>query len=73
MRQYFILYKDAQQLVSILVPQYATSADIKSNENGYWLNVSWNCGVLAALTTHETDQALGETDAKDSKFSKPHR
>ena len=73
MRQYFVIHMDAENLKSILVPKYAKSADIKSDKNGYWLNVSWNCGVIAALTTHETDQALGETDAKDTKIFKTSR
>jgi len=47
-------------MISTLVPKYAKAASVKKDGDGYWLNVSWNCGITAPLTIQETYQALGE-------------
>lgn len=47
-------------MVPILVPKYATAASVMKDGGGYWLNVSWKCGILAPLTIQETIQALEE-------------
>ena len=57
-RESFVIKKDAERLKRILLEKYATAVSIEQDAEGYWLNVSWNCGVTAPLTVNETNQAL---------------
>ena len=59
-RQNYLFEWEAQKMIPILVPKFAKAASVKKDAGGYWLNVSWNCGILAPLTIQETYQALGE-------------
>lgn len=59
-RQHFLFEREAYLMIKQLVPKYAKTASVKKDAGGYWLNVSWNCGVIAPLTVQETNQALGE-------------
>lgn len=59
-RQNFLFERDAFLFISHLVPRFAHAASVHKDAGGYWLNVSWNCGVIAPLTIQETHQALGE-------------
>ena len=60
-RQYVLTKPDADKLATRLILKgYATLVSIKKNDNGYWLNVSWKCGITAPLTIQETDQLFGE-------------
>lgn len=59
-RQNFNFWTEASHVSDLLVPEYATKAEIHKNDSGYWLNVWWKCGIIAPLTTTETEQALGE-------------
>ena len=60
-RQVFLTERDADLFIKVLVPRYAKTASIKKDAGGYWLNVYWNCDIIAPLTVQETDQALGVT------------
>lgn len=60
-RQNFLFRRDAQGFTKYLVPAHASRAEVKRDQEGYWLNVWWHCGIIAPLTTNETAQALGET------------
>ena len=62
-RKDFLFNLEAKDFIPILVPTYATTVSIKKDAGGYWLNVTWNCGVTAPLTIQETEQALGENNA----------
>ena len=59
-RENFLFHRDAALMITVLVPQFATATSIKKDAGDYWLNVHWNCGIVAPLTTNETEQALGE-------------
>ncbi len=59
-RQSYLFERNAAMMIDILVPKYAKAVSIKRDAEGYWLNVSWNCEVIAPLTIQETHQALGE-------------
>lgn len=59
-RENFLFKQDAEITVKILVPRYATRAEIKKDSQGYWINVWWNCDIIAPLTCQEMAQALGE-------------
>jgi hypothetical protein len=59
-RQNLLFQREAETLVSLLVPKYAQAATIKKDGGGYWINVQWNCGVTAPLTTNEALQAQGK-------------
>ena len=59
-RQNFLFLKDAQRIRNILIPAFAGRAEIHKDEQGYWINVWWHCGIIAPLTIQETLQALGE-------------
>lgn len=56
-RQSFLFRRDADLFIGVLVPKFATAASIKRDAAGYWLNVHWKCGMIAALTVQETIQA----------------
>lgn len=69
-RQTFLWWTEATTARSIIVPTYASKAEIHKNEEGYWLNVWWSCGVIAPLTIQEYAQALeGVNHAEDSAIS----
>jgi len=68
-RQTFLTRRDADLFIRVLVPRFATAASVKKDAGSYWLNVHWNCGIIAALTIQETDQALGETQCLKYKNS----
>ena len=59
-REEFLWWSHADETRQLLVPQHATKADIHKDEEGYWLNVWWNCGEIAPLTVQESNQAQGE-------------
>ena len=59
-RQDYLFEWESQEMISVLVPKYATAASVKKDGGGYWLNVSWRCGITAPLTIQETIQALEE-------------
>lgn len=59
-RKNFLWRKDAQATMKYLVPIHASRTEIMKDEQGYWLNVWWHCGVIAPLTVQEEAQALGE-------------
>lgn len=58
--QYFMFQHEAARFCDKLIPEYATMVGVLSNEHGYYLNVHWNCGIIAPMTVQEYDQALGE-------------
>lgn len=57
-RQTFLTQRDADLFIPVLVPKFATAASVKKDAGGYWLNVHWNCDIIAPLTVQETEQAL---------------
>ncbi len=59
-RESFMWWQEASRMRNVLVPEYATKAEIMKDESGYWLNVWWKCGVIAPLTVQESLQAQGE-------------
>ncbi len=59
-RKNFLIKQDAEIIVKILVPKYAIRAEIKKDSQGYWINVWWNCDIIAPLTNQEMLQAQGE-------------
>lgn len=56
-RQSFLWWREASEARNILVPEFATKAEIKENEEGYYLIVWWHSGAIADLTTNEYLQA----------------
>jgi hypothetical protein len=56
-RESFLFKQDADLAIKILVPQHASRAEIHRDEEGYWINVWWNCGIIAPLTIQEMEQA----------------
>ena len=59
-RESFLWWGEARRARDMLVPEHATKAEIKRDEEGYWLNVWWKCGEIAPLTYNEHRQAQGE-------------
>lgn len=59
-RESFFWWGEARLARDLLVPEHATKAEIKEDEEGYWLNVWWKCGIIAPLTVQEHRQAQGE-------------
>lgn len=59
-RQNFLTQREANLFKGKLIPQYAKAATVKKDGSGYWLNVTWNCGVIAPLTIQEAIQAENE-------------
>lgn len=59
-RQDFLFKREAEGAIKYLVPQYASKAEAKRDEKGWWLNVWWHCGEVSPLTVQEMSQALGE-------------
>lgn len=59
-RENFLFERDAALIINVLVPKYAKTVSIRKDADGYWLNVHWNCGIVAPLTINETEQALGK-------------
>lgn len=60
-KQYFIDKWDAERTITrLLLNNHATKVSLKKDDEGYWLNVSWKCGITAPLTIQETDQLFGE-------------
>jgi len=59
-KQHFLTQREADLFIPNLVPKYAKAASVKKDAGGYWINVHWNCEVIAPLTVQETVQALGE-------------
>lgn len=59
-RQNFLFKRHAQSSIKYLVPTHASRCEIMRDSEGYWLNVFWHCGIIAALTVQEMAQALGE-------------
>lgn len=59
-RESLLFQQDAEFIIKYLVPKHASRAEIHKDAHGYWINVWWNCGIIAPLTTNETHQALGE-------------
>jgi hypothetical protein len=56
-KESFIWWSEARRARDLLVPTYATKAEIKKDDEGYWLNVWWKCGIIAPLTYNEHLQA----------------
>lgn len=56
----FIWRGDARRARDMLVPEYASKAEIHINEEGYWLNVWWKSGIIAPLTCNEYLQVQGK-------------
>lgn len=59
-REEFLWWGEANRMRDRLVPEFATKAEIKKDDEGYWLNVWWKCGIIAPLTVQESLQAQGE-------------
>jgi hypothetical protein len=59
-RQNFLWRYQAGGHIKYLVTAYASRCEVKKDEQGYWLNVWWHCGVVAPLTIQEYHQSLGE-------------
>jgi len=59
-REIFFFKRHAESAVKYLVPTYASRCEIQRDEEGYWINVWWHCGIIAPLTVQEMAQALGE-------------
>lgn len=57
---YYLFRKDAALTTHLLVPEHASRAEIHESDNGWWINVFWNCGEVAPLTYNEELQAKGE-------------
>lgn len=60
-RKSYLFRYNAQAIIKYLVPAHASRCEIHKDEEGYWINVWWHCGVIAPLTHNEEAQALGET------------
>ena len=56
-RMNWLWMTDAKSFIPKLIPRYAKAATVKKDGSGYWLNVHWNCGIIAALTSNEALQA----------------
>lgn len=56
--EFFLFASEASLAKKILVPTYATRAEIRKDpEQGFWINVWWNCGEISPLTSREMEQA----------------
>ena len=58
-RKSFIWWGEARIMRDVIVPEYATKAEIKKDDEGFWLNVWWKSGIIAPLTVQEESQAMG--------------
>lgn len=58
--KYYLFKRHAQTIVNYLVPTYASRCVVSRDDQGYWINVWWHCGIIAPLTYQEEAQALGE-------------
>lgn len=56
-RETFLWWSEANAARHLIVPEYASKAEIHKDGEGYWLNVWWSCGVIAPLTVQEHIQA----------------
>ncbi|AHX01028.1 hypothetical protein HL13_gp68 [Dinoroseobacter phage DFL12phi1] len=56
-RETFLWWSEANQARHLVVPAFASKAEIMKDDEGYWLNVWWSCGVIAPLTVQEHIQA----------------
>tara|TARA_Y100000593_G_C4229772_1_gene296365 strand:+ start:79 stop:297 length:219 start_codon:yes stop_codon:yes gene_type:complete len=60
-RQNFLFKRDAERVADRLLSfAFATRVGVEKDDDGYWLNVWWKCGIIAPLTINETNQAYGE-------------
>lgn len=59
-RMNFLFKHEAEGFSDKLIPKHAKRVGVLRDENGYYINVHWNCGITAPMTVQEYDQALGE-------------
>lgn len=59
-RKSYLFKYQAYGIIKYFVPTYASRCEVHKDEEGYWINVWWHCGVIAPLTHNEEAQALGE-------------
>lgn len=58
-RKTFLWWSEANAARHLVVPEYASKAEIMKDDEVYWLNVWWNYGVITPLTVQEHIQ-VGE-------------
>lgn len=59
-KELFFKWGEVKRVRDVLVPEHATKAEIERDEESYWLNVWWKCGIIAPLTIQEHHQVQGE-------------
>ena len=73
-REHFLWWAEAKAAIDLIVPEHATKAKIElDSDEGYWVNVWWNCGVIAPLTTNELLQAKEQNNVESTRIPNSYR